>query len=65
MMNNAGFLDVITCGTCKNKVSEERVASIIRAKRIRELGTTLAVTINQYYFEGCFSYRLLLTFLSR
>jgi hypothetical protein len=33
--------------SCKNDVSEERIASIIRATKIRELGTKLAVTSNR------------------
>jgi hypothetical protein len=32
----------------KNKISEERRASIIRVTRIGELGTTLAVTSNRH-----------------
>jgi hypothetical protein len=42
-MKNAVFSGVAFVRT---DVSEERIASIIRKKRIRELGTTLAVTIN-------------------
>jgi hypothetical protein len=30
-------------------VTEEPIASIIRMKRIRELGTTLAVAVASYY----------------
>jgi demethoxyubiquinone hydroxylase (CLK1/Coq7/Cat5 family) len=43
---NAVFWDVTPCGSCKNRVSEERSASIIRVTRIGELGTS-AVTGDQ------------------
>jgi hypothetical protein len=36
----AVFWDVTPCGSCKNIVSEKRIASIIRVDRISELGTT-------------------------
>jgi hypothetical protein len=39
-MRNAVFWDVTPCGSCKDRVSEERIASIIRVKGISELGTT-------------------------
>jgi hypothetical protein len=42
-MNNV-FWDIAVCGSCKNDISEEHIASIIRVTRIGELGTTLAVT---------------------
>jgi hypothetical protein len=35
-------------------VSEERVASIMRVKRIGELGTTLAVTSNRSTLRGLY-----------
>jgi hypothetical protein len=41
-MKNAVAWDVMSCGSCKNRVSEELSASIIRVTRIGELGTTLA-----------------------
>jgi hypothetical protein len=43
-MKNAVFWDVMPCGSCKNRVSEELGASIIRVIRSGELGTMLAVT---------------------
>jgi hypothetical protein len=46
-IKNGVFWDVTTCGTCKNRVSEERSTSFIRVARIGELGTTLAVTSNR------------------
>jgi hypothetical protein len=45
-VNNAVFWDVTPRGSCKNWRSEERITPIIKVKRIRELGTTLAVTSN-------------------
>jgi hypothetical protein len=39
--------DVTPYGSCKNRRSEERSASIIRVTRISELGTTLALTSNR------------------
>jgi CO dehydrogenase nickel-insertion accessory protein CooC1 len=38
-MKNAALWDLAPCGT---NVSEESVASVLTAERIRELGTTLA-----------------------
>jgi hypothetical protein len=43
-MNNGVFLDATHCGSCKNRLPEERTASIIGVKTSGELGTTLAVT---------------------
>jgi hypothetical protein len=43
-MKNFVFWDMTPCGFCKNRVSEERIASIIRVTRIGKIGTTLAVT---------------------
>jgi hypothetical protein len=34
-------------------VSEELSASFIKVKRIRELGTTIAVTSNRRFFAAC------------
>jgi hypothetical protein len=45
-VKNAVFLDVTTYGSCKNDVSEEHSASIIRVPIIGLLGTMLAVTSN-------------------
>jgi hypothetical protein len=42
-MKDSVFWDVTPCGSCKNDVSEELSASIIRVTRIGALGTTLAV----------------------
>jgi hypothetical protein len=47
-MKNALFWDVTPCGFCKNIISEERNASVIRVTRIGELGTMLAVTSNSF-----------------
>jgi hypothetical protein len=44
LMKNAVFLDVTPCGSCRNERLEEHIASIIKVKRISELGTTSAVT---------------------
>jgi hypothetical protein len=40
-MKNAVSWDVTHCGSCKNRVSAELIATIINVKRIGELGTTL------------------------
>jgi hypothetical protein len=45
-MKNVVFSDVMSCRSWKTDVLEESMASIIRMKRISELGTTLAVTSN-------------------
>jgi hypothetical protein len=45
-MKNVVFWDVRPCGSCKDRSSEKCIASIIREKRISELGTTLAVISN-------------------
>jgi hypothetical protein len=46
-MKNAVFWDVTPWASCKNDVSEELSAPIIRVTRIGELGTTLIVTSNR------------------
>jgi hypothetical protein len=46
-MKSGVLWDVTPCGSCKNDVSEERSASIIKVTRIGELGTALAVTSNR------------------
>jgi hypothetical protein len=46
-MKNAVFWNVTSCGSCRNDVSEEHIASIIRVRKMDELGTTLAVTNNR------------------
>jgi hypothetical protein len=51
------FWDVTLCVSCKNHVSEERSASLIRVTRIVELGKTLAVSSNLVFLR---SVRLLL-----
>jgi hypothetical protein len=43
-MKNTVFWDVARVGLVRTDVTEERIASIIRVKRIGELGTTLALT---------------------
>jgi hypothetical protein len=45
IMKNDVCWDVTPRGSCKDRVSEERSASIVRVTRISELGT-LAVTSN-------------------
>jgi hypothetical protein len=45
-MQNAVYWDVTPCGSCKNRISEERMAFIIRVTRIGQLGM-LAVTRNR------------------
>jgi hypothetical protein len=47
LLKNAVFWDVTPCGSCKNDVSEERIASIFRVINIDEMGTMLAVTSNR------------------
>jgi hypothetical protein len=37
-VKNAVFRDITQCGSCKNRVSEERIASIITAIRIADNG---------------------------
>jgi hypothetical protein len=58
-MKNAVFWDVMQFGFCNNIVLEERIASIIKVKRISELGITLALTSNcstlQRFREGFFA----------
>jgi hypothetical protein len=46
-MKNDVFWYVTSCGSYKNRVSEELTASFISVARIVELGTTLAVTTNR------------------
>jgi hypothetical protein len=46
-MKNAGFRMLRHVALVRTDVSEERSSSIIRVKRISELGTTLAVTSNR------------------
>jgi hypothetical protein len=41
-MKNEVFWDVMPCGSCKNRVSEECIASSIRVLRIDDLGTTVS-----------------------
>jgi hypothetical protein len=43
-MKNVVFWDVTPCGYSNNRLSENRIISIVRVKRIVELRTTLAVT---------------------
>jgi hypothetical protein len=43
-MENVVFWDVAPYGSLATNVSEKRIISIIRVKRISELETTLAVT---------------------
>jgi hypothetical protein len=56
-MNNAVLLDVTPCGSCKEEPSEECIVSIIRAKKINELGATLGVTIIPSKLASFPSYR--------
>jgi hypothetical protein len=39
----------------RNDVSEEGLAYIIRVEKIGELGKTLSVTTDKFFFEECFS----------
>jgi hypothetical protein len=39
IIKNADYWNATPCGSCKNDVSEERIPSIIMAKRIGELET--------------------------
>jgi hypothetical protein len=43
-MKNAVFLDVTPCGTCKDRRFGGKYTSIIRVKRVSELGTSALVT---------------------
>jgi heterodisulfide reductase subunit C len=53
-MKNLVFWGMTPCGSCKNRCSKERIFSIIRATRIGELETILAVTSNmQLVFLRC------------
>jgi hypothetical protein len=66
-MKNGFFWDVKPCGSCRNHVSEELSASIIRVTRICELGTLavassrrvnnlnsiLASFFTLYFFSAC------------
>jgi hypothetical protein len=45
-VENAIFCDVMQSDSCKNYVSVERIAFIIRVKKISELGAATAVTCN-------------------
>jgi hypothetical protein len=44
-MKNAVFLDVTPMTFVRTDVSEERIASIIRVKRISELGTLAETSV--------------------
>jgi hypothetical protein len=46
-MKNAVFWDVTSCGCCKDRLSEERIASIIRATRIPVSTLLDSIFINQ------------------
>jgi hypothetical protein len=46
------FWNVTPFGLVKADVLEEHIASIFRATRVVELGTTLAVTL--HFFAACF-----------
>jgi hypothetical protein len=46
-MKNAVFWDVRPCVSVRTDVSEEIIASVIRVKRLDELGISLAVTSNR------------------
>jgi hypothetical protein len=46
-MKNVVFWDVMPCGSCKNRLSEELSASFIRVTSIGELETMLALTGNR------------------
>jgi hypothetical protein len=55
-IKNTVFWDVTTCGSCKNRVSEEFIASIIRMTRIDKLGATLAVLPTEARCEAYYSF---------
>jgi hypothetical protein len=46
ILKNAVFWDVMPRGSCKNRLGEEPIASIIRVEKMGEIGT-LGVTSNQ------------------
>jgi hypothetical protein len=46
-LDDAVFWDVTPCGSCENRRFPGSIVSIIRVKRIGELGTTLATTITR------------------
>jgi hypothetical protein len=46
-LKNTVFWDVTPCGFCKTRSFRGSIATIIRATRMGELGTTLAVTSNR------------------
>jgi hypothetical protein len=47
---NAAFWDVTKCGSYKNDVLKNHIDSVIKVKRISELGTTLAVINSGNFF---------------
>jgi hypothetical protein len=49
--NNAVFWNVPCVVLVRTEISEECIASIIRAERIRELGTTLSVLVTANAFH--------------
>jgi hypothetical protein len=51
-MKNAVILDVTSYCSFKNRLFEERIASIIKETRIGELGIILAVTSNRSTLRG-------------
>jgi hypothetical protein len=51
-MKKVIFWDMAPCDSYRNYVSDESVASIIRVKRISELGKTLAVTSSNSLSTG-------------
>jgi hypothetical protein len=55
-LKTAVFLVIMACGSCKNRVSEEHNASIIRVTKIGEQGTTLTVTSNRCMLRKNTSY---------
>jgi hypothetical protein len=64
-MKNAVFWDVTPCGSCKNQRFGGTYRSIIRVTRISELGTALALTINDARRKGILYYTVLSTALQR
>jgi hypothetical protein len=46
-LKNAVFWHVTPCGSCKNRVFEERISFIIKVTTIGEIGTMLAVSSKQ------------------
>jgi hypothetical protein len=51
-MKNVVFWDVRPCSSCVNRLLEERIASIIRVKRIVALGMLAVTSSNIIFLPG-------------